>query len=91
MIYNKVFAHSSGLQSQTGSLSLFPIAKPTARDLTRFASQHLTEKSCNSFVNWPLCFVLVRFYPSGEAFGTASDDATVSSAARTLLHFLTDN
>ena len=72
-------------------LSLFHIAKPTARDLTRFASQHLTEKSCNSFVNWPLCFVLVRFYPSGEAFGTASDDATVSSAARTLLHFLTDN
>ena len=23
-------------------------------------------------------FMIVRFYPSGEAFGTASDDATVS-------------
>ena len=26
------------------------------------------------------CCILVRFYPSGEAFGTASDDATVSDS-----------
>ena len=33
----------------------------------------------------------IRFYPSGEAFGTASDDATVSysdSCGRGKIHFV---
>lgn len=32
------------------------------------------------------CRILVRFYPSGEAFGTASDDATVSNTDSTTIN-----
>lgn len=35
------------------------------------------------------CCILVRFYPSGEAFGTASDDATVSDSNTVQIKYYT--